>query len=114
LGHALKLRVTDASRPWWTLGGTCTGLFVLMLDSTIVALALPAIERELDTSASGLQWVMNGYLLVIAALVVTGGRLGDIYGRRAIFTIGLGVFAGGSVLSGAAPNEGAIIAGRIV
>jgi MFS family permease len=66
-----------------------------MLDSTIVGLALPAIQRELDASASGLQWVMNGYLLVIAALVVTCGRLGDIYGRRAVFTIGLAVFDGG-------------------
>ena len=85
-----------------------------MLDSTIVGLALPAIQRELDASSSALQWVMNGYLLVIAALVVTGGRLGDIYGRRAVFTVGLAIFAGGSVLSGAASNEEAIIAGRVV
>jgi EmrB/QacA subfamily drug resistance transporter len=111
---AVTLQVTDASRPWWTLGGACTGLFVLMLDSTIIGLALPAIQRELDASPSGLQWVMNGYLLVIAALVVTGGRLGDIYGRRAVFTIGLAVFAGGSVLSGAASSEEALIAGRVV
>jgi EmrB/QacA subfamily drug resistance transporter len=110
----VTLRVSEASRPWWTLGGACTGLFVLMLDSTIVALALPAIRDELGMSASGLQWVMNGYLLVIAALVVTAGRLGDMFGRRAAFTIGLVVFGGGSVLSGAAWSEGAIIAGRVV
>src|SRR4051794_13128768 len=85
-----------------------------MLDSTIVGLALPAIQRELDASASGIQWVMNGYLLVIAALVVTCGRLGDIYGRRAVFTIGLAIFAGGSVLSGAASSEEALVAGRVV
>jgi EmrB/QacA subfamily drug resistance transporter len=85
-----------------------------MLDSTIVALALPEIRDELGVSAAGLQWVMNGYLLVIAALVVTGGRLGDMFGRRTVFTIGLVVFAGGSVLSGAAWSEGAIIAGRVV
>ena len=107
-------RVTEANRPWWTFVGASTGLFVLMLDSTIVVLALPAIKRELGTSSSGLQWVMNGYLLVIAALVVTGGRLGDIYGRRAIFALGLAIFAAGSVLSGAAWNEAAIIAGRVV
>jgi EmrB/QacA subfamily drug resistance transporter len=106
--------MTDARRAWWTLGGACTGLFVLMLDSTIVGLALPAIQRELDASASGLQWVMNGYLLVIAALVVTGGRLGDIYGRRAVFTAGLAIFAGGSILSGVASSEEALIAGRVV
>ncbi len=94
--------------------GACTGLFVLMLDSTVVALALPEIRDELGVSAAGLQWVMNGYLLVIAAVVVTGGRLGDMFGRRTVFTIGLVVFAGGSVLSGAAWSEGAIIAGRVV
>jgi EmrB/QacA subfamily drug resistance transporter len=110
----VTLPVSEAARPWWTLGGACTGLFVLMLDSTIVALALPSIGRDLDMSASGLQWVMNGYLLVIAALVVTGGRLGDMFGRRSVFTLGLVVFAAGSVLSGAAWSEGAIIAGRVV
>src|SRR5256714_11841194 len=112
--RALILGISDANRRWWTLGGAWTGLFVLMLNSTIVGLALPAIQRELDASSSALQWVMNGYLLVIAALVVTGGRLGDIYGRRAVFTVGLAIFAGGSVLSGAASNEEAIIAGRVV
>jgi EmrB/QacA subfamily drug resistance transporter len=108
------VRLTGANRPWWTLAGASTGLFVLMLDSTIVVLALPAIQRELDASSSGIQWVMNGYLLVIAALVVTGGRLGDIYGRRAVFALGLAIFAAGSILSGAAWGEGAIVAGRIV
>lgn len=107
-------RVTEANRRWWVLAGSSTGLFVLMLDSTIVVLALPAIQSELDASATGLQWVMNGYLLAIAALVVTGGRLGDIYGRRTIFALGLAIFAAGSVLSGAAWSESAIIAGRIV
>src|SRR5215212_4251074 len=82
-----------------------------MLDSTIVALALPEIEHDLHASARGVQWVMNGYLLVIAALVVTGGRLGDIYGRRMLFTAGLAIFAAGS---GAAWSEGAIIAGRVL
>src|SRR4051794_13984745 len=85
-----------------------------MLDSTIVTLALPAIREDLDASASGLQWVMNAYLLVIAALVVTAGRLGDMFGRRLMFTIGLAVFAGGSVLSGAAWSQDAIIGGRVV
>jgi EmrB/QacA subfamily drug resistance transporter len=110
----MTLGVEESSRRWWILGGTCTGLFVLMLDSTIVALALPEIQHDLDASASGVQWVMNGYLLVIAALVVTGGRLGDIYGRRALFTAGLALFAGGSIVSGAAWSEGAIIGGRVL
>jgi EmrB/QacA subfamily drug resistance transporter len=108
------MRITEANRPWWTLAGACTGLFVLMLDSTIVTLALPAIRKDLDASASGLQWVMNAYLLVIAALVVTAGRLGDMFGRRKLFTVGLAVFAGGSVLSGAAWDQDALILGRIL
>jgi EmrB/QacA subfamily drug resistance transporter len=110
----VSLRVTEANRPWWTLFGACTGLFVLMLDSTIVTLALPVIREDLDASASGLQWIMNAYLLVIAAFVVTAGRLGDMFGRRFMFTLGLAVFAGGSVLSGAAWSQDAIILGRIV
>lgn len=110
----MTLRITEANRPWWTLFGACTGLFVLMLDSTVVTLALPAIRTDLDASASGLQWVMNAYLLVIAALVVTAGRLGDMFGRRFMFTLGLAVFAGGSVLSGAAWSQDALIGGRVV
>jgi EmrB/QacA subfamily drug resistance transporter len=110
----VSLRISDEARPWWALFGACTGLFVLMLDSTIVTLALPVIRTDLHASASGLQWVMNAYLLVIAAFVVTAGRLGDMFGRRRLFTIGLAVFAGGSVLSGAAWSQDAIILGRIV
>ena len=77
------------------LVGTCLGLFILMLDSTVVALALPTIERELHASADNVQWVLNGYLLVMSVLVVTAGRLGDIYGRRLVFLIGMAVFGAG-------------------
>jgi EmrB/QacA subfamily drug resistance transporter len=90
------------------------GLFVLMLDSTVVALALPSIHHDLDASRSELQWILNGYLLVIAALVVTGGRLGDIFGRRRIFSIGLALFGAGSVLAGAAWSPESVIGGRLV
>ena len=110
----MRLSVTDANRPWWALFGACTGLFVLMLDSTIVTLALPVIRKDLDASASGLQWVINAYLLVIAALVVTAGRLGDMFGRRRLFTAGLLGFTAGSVLSGAAWSQDVLILGRIV
>jgi EmrB/QacA subfamily drug resistance transporter len=108
------LRLTDRNRPWWALIGSCIGLFLLMLDSTVVSLALPAIQRDLDASASALQWVMNAYLLTIAVLVVTAGRLGDMVGRRRVFVVGLVVFALGSLVSGAAQSETAIIAGRVV
>jgi EmrB/QacA subfamily drug resistance transporter len=106
--------LTDRNRPWWALIGSCLGLFVLMLDSTVVSLALPSIQRDLDASAASLQWVLNGYLLVIAVLVVTASRLGDMCGRRLVFVVGMGVFAAGSVISGAAWTDTTIIAGRVV
>lgn len=102
------------SRKWWTLAGACSGLFLLMLDSTVVALALGSIRGDVGASSEGLQWVMNGYLLAIAVLVVTAGRLGDMFGRRRIFLAGMVLFAIGSVLSGAAGDQSTLIAGRIV
>jgi EmrB/QacA subfamily drug resistance transporter len=102
------------NRKWWTLAGACAGLFVLMLDSTVVALALPSIRHDVDASAEGLQWVMNGYLLTIAVLVVTAGRLGDMFGRRRVFLAGMALFAVGSVVSGAAGDQDMLILGRIL
>ena len=102
------------NRKWWTLAGACAGLFVLMLDSTVVALALPQIRHDVDASAEGLQWVMNGYLLTIAVLVVTAGRLGDMFGRRRVFVTGMALFAVGSVVSGAAQDQDMLILGRVL
>ncbi len=102
------------SRPWWTLAGACCGLFLLMLDSTVVALALPSIRHDVRATSTGLQWVMNGYLLAITAFVVTAGRLGDMFGRKRLFLAGMCVFALGSVLSGAAQGELTLIAGRVM
>jgi EmrB/QacA subfamily drug resistance transporter len=102
------------NRKWWTLAGACSGLFLLMLDSTVVALALPEIRGDVGASSEGLQWVMNGYLLTIAVLVVTAGRLGDMFGRKRVFIAGMVVFAIGSVVSGAAADQVGLIAGRIL
>jgi EmrB/QacA subfamily drug resistance transporter len=102
------------NRKWWTLAGACAGLFVLMLDSTVVALALPSIRHDVDASAEGLQWVMNGYLLTIAVLVVTAGRLGDMFGRKRVFLAGMALFAAGSVVSGAAGSQDGLILGRVL
>lgn len=101
-------------RKWWTLVGTSAGLFLLMLDSTVVALALPSIREDVGASAAGLQWMMNAYLLAITALVVTAGRLGDMFGRKRLFLTGLALFALGSVLSGAADDELTLIGGRVL
>ncbi|HXV33289.1 MAG TPA: MFS transporter, partial [Gaiellaceae bacterium] len=106
--------ITDANRRWWVLVGTSAGLFLLMLDSTAVSLALPSIQADLDASNDQLQWVLNAYLLVIAALVVTAGRIGDIFGRRRVFLFGFAVFGAGSVLAAAAWSPDALIAGRVV
>lgn len=108
------LRIDAENRPWWTLVGACSGLFLLMLDSTVVALALPAIRGDVGASPEGLQWVMNGYLLTIAVLVVTAGRLGDMFGRKRVFIAGMAVFALGSVVSGASGDQTTLILGRIV
>ncbi|HYC82641.1 MAG TPA: MFS transporter [Solirubrobacterales bacterium] len=99
---------------WWTLVGSCFGLFILMLDSTVVALALPEIRGDVGASAEQLQWVMNVYLLAIAVLVVTAGRLGDMFGRKRIFLLGLAGFALGSVVSGAAGDADVLILGRVL
>jgi EmrB/QacA subfamily drug resistance transporter len=85
-----------------------------MLDSTVVALALPSIGHDLGAARSTLQWILNGYLLVIAALVVSAGRLGDMFGRRSVFALGLATFGAGSVIAGAAWSPEAVIAGRVV
>jgi EmrB/QacA subfamily drug resistance transporter len=101
-------------RKWWTLAGTCAGLFLLMLDSTVVALALPSIRDDVGATSTGLQWVMNGYLLAITVFVVTAGRLGDMFGRKRLFLAGMVVFALGSVLSGAAGDQEMLIGGRVL
>jgi EmrB/QacA subfamily drug resistance transporter len=108
------LRIDERTRPWWTLAGACSGLFLLMLDSTVVALALSSMRHDVGASSEGLQWVMNGYLLTIAVLVVSAGRLGDMFGRKRVFLIGMVLFAAGSVLSGAAQGQEMLIAGRVL
>jgi len=99
---------------WWTLVGACFGLFLLMLDSTVVSLALPRIRGDVGASAEQLQWMMNSYLLTIAVLAVTAGRLGDIFGRRRLFLIGMFAFGLGSVVSGAAGDPDVLILGRVI
>ena len=111
---ARMLSIDDSKRPWWTLVGACFGLFILMLDSTVVALALSSIREDVGADAEQLQWVMNGYLLTIAVLVVTAGRIGDMFGRKRVFLAGLILFGFGSVLSGASQDPQMLIGGRIL
>ncbi len=103
----------QAVNPWWVLAGTCTGLFVLMLDSTVVTLALPRIREDLGASLDGVQWIQNAYLLTLAATVVAAGRLGDLRGRRRVFIAGMAIFAAGSLIAGAAGSIELLVAGRV-
>jgi len=105
--------ITDGNRKWWTLAAMCFAYFMLMLDSTVVNVALPSIQRDLDASISGLEWTVNGYTVSIAVLLVTGGRLGDIFGRRRMFLVGIGIFALSSATAGLAPDATALVISRI-
>ncbi|MGB3827676.1 MAG: MFS transporter [Ornithinimicrobium sp.] len=89
---------------WWTLIAVCTGLFVLLLDITIVNVALPDIQRDLDATLSDLQWVIDAYALVLAALLLTAGSLADLFGRKRVFVIGVALFGLASFVCGIAPN----------
>ncbi|WP_205696457.1 MFS transporter [Conexibacter sp. SYSU D00693] len=87
---------------WWTLGAVCTGIFMLLLDITIVNVALPDIARDLGSSFNDLQWVVDAYALTLAAFLLTSGSLADLFGRRRVFVAGLGTFVVASVLCGLA------------
>ncbi len=89
-------------RKWWTLGAVCTGVFMLLLDITIVNVALPDIGTDFGSSLSGLQWVIDAYALTLAALLLTAGTVADRSGRRLVFASGLVVFTVGSIACGAA------------
>ena len=96
--------VTDDNRKWWTLGAMCFALFMVMLDNTVVNVALPSIQREIHAEISELEWVINGYTLTFAVLIATGGRLGDIFGRRLMFLAGVIIFAITSATAGLAQD----------
>ncbi len=87
-------------RKWWTLIAVCTATFMLLLDITVVNVALPDIQRELHSSFSDLQWVVDAYSLTLAAFLLTAGVVGDIYGRRNVFAGGLAIFSVASLLCG--------------
>jgi EmrB/QacA subfamily drug resistance transporter len=96
----------------WTVAATVLGSGMAFLDGTVVNVALPAISDDLDTSVSGLQWIVNSYLVTLSALLLLGGTLGDRYGHRIVFVAGAAVFTVASVLCGLAPTSGFLIAAR--
>src|SRR5690348_4046660 len=106
--------VAEENRKWWTLFAVSFGLFMIMLDNTVVNVALPTMQRDLHVSISQLEWVVIAYALTFAALLITGGKLGDLYGRRRIFVIGLAIFTLSSLACGLAPTAGFLIGARAV
>ena len=109
-----RLALSEDNRRWWTLGAMCFALFMIMLDNTVVNVALPSIQRDLGASLAALAWTVNAYTLTFAVLLVTAGRLGDIFGRRRMFLFGVVVFALSSATIGLAPSTGALIASRAI
>jgi EmrB/QacA subfamily drug resistance transporter len=111
----MKARLfADENRKWWTLAAVSFGLFMIMLDNTVVNVALPAMQRALAIGPSELEWVVVGYALTFATFMLTGGKLADLYGRRRLFIIGLAIFTGASLACGLAPNASFLIGARVV
>jgi EmrB/QacA subfamily drug resistance transporter len=106
--------VTDENKKWWTLGAVSVGLFMIMLDNTIVNVALPSIQRSLGLTLSQLEWVVTGYALTFAAFMLTGGKLADLLGRRLIFMAGLVIFTASSLMCGLAGSGEMLIGARVV
>src|SRR6266511_2906443 len=101
-------------RKWWVLVAMVFGLFMPMLDNLVVNVALPTIQRYLGAGVSGLQWIIDAYTLTFASFMLTGGALGDLYGRKRFFMGGLVMFTLGSLLCGLSGSIGELISFRSV
>jgi EmrB/QacA subfamily drug resistance transporter len=102
----------EDTRKWFTLAAVSFGLFMIMLDNTVVNVALPSIQRDLDADLSELQWIVTAYALTFASLLLVGGKVADAYGRRRIFVLGIVVFTVASLLCGLAESSEMLIAAR--
>ena len=105
--------VTDRRR-WAALYVLCTGMLMIVLDATIVNVALPSIQDDLGFTQSNLAWVVNAYLIAFGGLLLLAGRIGDLVGQRRVFLTGLAVFTCASLLCAVAQSEGVLIAARFV
>src|SRR6185312_2253372 len=104
VGTETQTDMSDRSR-WIALYVLCTGMLMIVLDATVVNVALPSIQDDLGFSTSSLAWVVNAYLIAFGGLLLLAGRLGDLLGRRNVFLAGLGVFTVASLLCGAAQTQ---------
>jgi EmrB/QacA subfamily drug resistance transporter len=111
----VKARIfADENRKWWTLGALSFALFMIMLDNTVVNVALPSIQRDLGIGLTELEWTVNAYALTFAVLMLTGGKLADFFGRKRVFLVGLVVFTASSLACGLATSGGMLIGARTV
>jgi len=101
-----------ATNRWLILVIACLAQFMVVLDATVVNVALPSIQRGLHFSPSSLQWVVNAYTLIFGGFLLLGGRAGDLLGRKRLFIVGVALFSGASLLNGLAQSSGMLIAGR--
>src|ERR671932_2028218 len=105
--------ITDRNR-WIALYVLCVGMLMIVLDATVVNVALPAIQDDLGFSQSSLAWVVNAYLIAFGGLLLLAGRFGDIVGRRRVFMWGLGVFTLASLACGVADSQAMLVSARFV
>jgi EmrB/QacA subfamily drug resistance transporter len=110
----LPAMTADERRRWLALYVLCVGMLMIVLDATIVNVALPTIQEDLGFSQNDLAWVVNAYLIAFGGLLLLSGRIGDLIGQRRIFLIGLGVFTGASLLCALAQSQGVLIGARFV
>lgn len=99
---------------WISLAVLCAGIFLTVMDGNVVTVAMPAIQRDLGFAPAGLAWVVNGYLIAFGGLLLLAGRLGDLLGRRRMFTVGLGVFTVASLLCGVSFSREMLVAARFL
>src|SRR5919197_1548851 len=111
---AIAVRDGHAVPAWAVLALVCLGQFMVVLDVSIVNVALPSIQRDLGFSSTGLQWVVNAYTLTFAGFLLLGGRAADLFGRRRMFLAGLGMFTVASVVGGFAQSQAMLIGARAV
>ena len=102
------------NRKWYTLAAMCFALFMIMLDNTVVNVALPSIQKSLHTDQESLEWTINAYVLTFAALILLGGKLGDRFGRKRMFLVGLAIFTLSSAACALATNDHQLIIARAV
>src|SRR3954466_16054348 len=109
----ISKNATDRSR-WIALYVLCVGMLMIVLDATVVNVALPSIQQDLGFSQSSLAWVVNAYLIAFGGLLLLAGRFGDILGRKTMFLAGLAVFTAASLACGIAQSEEMLVAARFV